>query len=169
MKEYDEATLKKVQQTEMEILRDFIKVCDENNLTWFGDAGSGIGAIRHKGFIPWDDDIDVMLPRKDFDKMMEVIKRDYSDKYSIANVETMKNYPLMTTRIMMKGTTFIEEPLKNIKCDLGIFLMCIRLIIYQMMRKNLKSRLKLPGSGASFLFSDMLRSRYFLIRELRLR
>lgn len=122
MKEYDEATLKKVQQTEMEILRDFIKVCDENNLTWFGDAGSGIGAIRHKGFIPWDDDIDVMLPRKDFDKMMEVIKRDYSDKYSIANVETMKNYPLMTTRIMMKGTTFIEEPLKNIKCDLGIFL-----------------------------------------------
>ena len=49
MKEYDEATLKKVQQTEMEILRDFIKVCDENNLTWFGDAGSGIGAIRHKG------------------------------------------------------------------------------------------------------------------------
>ena len=48
-------------------------------------------------------------------------------------------------------------------------LMCIRLIIYQMMRKNLKSRLKLPGSGASFLFSDMLRSRYFLIRELRLR
>ena len=54
--------------------------------------------------------------------MMEVIKRDYSDKYSIANVETMKNYPLMTTRIMMKGTTFIEEPLKNIKCDLGIFL-----------------------------------------------
>ena len=122
MKEYDEATLKKVQQTEMEILRDFIKVCDENNLTWFGDAGSGIGAIRHKGFIPWDDDIDVMLPRKDFDKMIEVIKRDYSDKYSIANVETMKNYPLMTTRIMMKGTTFIEEPLKNIKCDLGIFL-----------------------------------------------
>ena len=77
MKEYDEATLKKVQQTEMEILRDFIKVCDENNLTWFGDAGSGIGAIRHKGFIPWDDDIDVMLPRKDFDKMIEVIKRDY--------------------------------------------------------------------------------------------
>ena len=52
MKEYDEATLKKVQQTELGILKDFIKVCDENNLTWFGDAGSGIGALRHKGFIP---------------------------------------------------------------------------------------------------------------------
>ena len=53
MKEYDEATLKKVQQTELGILKDFIKVCDENNLTWFGDAGSGIGALRHKGYIPW--------------------------------------------------------------------------------------------------------------------
>ena len=100
MKEYDEATLKKVQQTELGILKDFIKVCEENNLTWFGDAGSGIGALRHKGFIPWDDDIDVVLPRKDFNKMIEVFKRDYSDKYSIANVETMENYPLMTTRLM---------------------------------------------------------------------
>ena len=122
MKEYDEATLKKVQQTELGILKDFIKVCDENNLTWFGDAGSGIGALRHKGFIPWDDDIDVVLPRKDFNKMIEVFKRDYSDKYSIANVETMENYPLMTTRLMLKGTKFVEEPLKNLKCELGIFL-----------------------------------------------
>ena len=122
MKEYDEATLKKVQQTELGILKDFIKVCDENNLTWFGDAGSGIGALRHKGFIPWDDDIDVVLPRKDFNKMIEVFKRDYSDKYTIANVETMENYPLMTTRLMLKGTKFVEEPLKNLKCELGIFL-----------------------------------------------
>ena len=52
MKEYDEATLKKVQQTEMEILRDFIKVCDENNLTWFGDAGSGIGYVIDSAFGP---------------------------------------------------------------------------------------------------------------------
>ena len=85
MKEYDEATLKKVQQTEMEILRDFIKVCDENNLTWFGDAGSGIGAIRHKGFIPWDDDIDVMLPRKDFDKMIEELSIDDNKNYDERN------------------------------------------------------------------------------------
>ena len=122
MKEYDEITLKKVQQTELVILKDFIKVCEENNLTWFGDAGTGIGALRHKGFIPWDDDIDVVLPRKDFNKMIEVFKRDYSDKYTIANVETMENYPLMTTRLMLKGTKFVEEPLKNLKCELGIFL-----------------------------------------------
>ena len=75
MKEYDEATLKKVQQTEMEILRDFIKVCDENNLTWFGDAGSGIGAIRHKGFIPWDDDIDLSIDdNKNYDERNNIYR-----------------------------------------------------------------------------------------------
>ena len=57
MKEYDEATLKKVQQMELAILKDFIQICTENNLSYFGLAGTGIGAIRHKGFIPWDDDI----------------------------------------------------------------------------------------------------------------
>ena len=75
MKEYDEATLKKVQQTELGILKDFIKVCDENNLTWFGDAGSGIGALRHKGFIPWDDDIDIGMLRDDYEKVLKILTR----------------------------------------------------------------------------------------------
>lgn len=122
MKEYDEATLKKVQQYEMSILKDFISVCEEYNLTYFALAGTGIGALRHKGFIPWDDDIDVGLPRKDYEKLLEVFEEKYSDKYTIGNAEHMKNYPLMTTRIMIKGTKFVEESLKNIKCELGIFL-----------------------------------------------
>ena len=122
MKEYDEVTLKRVQQCEMSILKDFIEVCKEYNLTYFALAGTGIGALRHKGFIPWDDDIDVGLPRKDYEKLLEVFAEKYSDKYTIGNAETMKNYPLMTTRIMIKGTKFVEESLKNIKCELGIFL-----------------------------------------------
>ena len=114
--------MKRAWAAQMEVFQVVSDICNRNGIRYFADFGTLLGAVRHKGMIPWDDDIDVMLPRKDFDKMIEVIKRDYSDKYSIANVETMKNYPLMTTRIMMKGTTFIEEPLKNIKCDLGIFL-----------------------------------------------
>lgn len=122
MKEYDDNTLKRVQQYEMSILKDFIDVCEEYNLTYFALAGTGIGALRHKGFIPWDDDIDVGLPRKDYEKLLEVFEQKYSDKYQIGNAEHMENYPLMTTRIMIRGTKFVEEPLKNVKCDLGIFL-----------------------------------------------
>ena len=109
MREYDEETLKHVQRLEMGILRDFIDVCKENNLTYFALAGTGIGALRHQGFIPWDDDIDVGLPRKDYEKLLEVFESKYSDKYTIGNAEHFENYPLMTTRIMIKGTKFIES------------------------------------------------------------
>lgn len=122
MKEYDDKTLKHVQKLELEILKDFLDVCNEHNLTYFALAGTGIGALRHKGFVPWDDDIDIGLPRKDFEKMVEVFEERFADKYTIGNAEHLKNYPLMTTRLMIKGTKFIEETLKNVDCELGIFL-----------------------------------------------
>ena len=71
---YEPTVLKKLQSVEMDILKDFKKICDENNLTYFGFAGTGIGALRHKGFIPWDDDIDVALPRKDYDTFLKLVK-----------------------------------------------------------------------------------------------
>jgi lipopolysaccharide cholinephosphotransferase len=122
MKEYDDATLKKVQQAELGILKDFVKLCDENDITYFGIAGTGIGALRHKGFIPWDDDIDVAMPREDHERFVKIAKEKYSDKYYVLNGVEDENYPLLTTRWILKGTTFIEEPLKNINCNFGIFL-----------------------------------------------
>lgn len=122
MKEYDDITLHKVQALELSIFKDFIDVCEEFGLTYFALAGTGIGALRHKGFIPWDDDIDVGLPRKDYEKLLSVFEERFADKYTIGNAEHMKNYPLMTTRIMIKGTQFVEDSLKNIDCELGIFL-----------------------------------------------
>ena len=122
MREYDEETLKRVQQTELGILKDFMALCDKHGLTYFGIAGTGIGAIRHKGFIPWDDDIDIALPRKDYEKFLKLARKYLSDRYIVLNCETNENYPLMTTRLMKKGTVFREEALKNIDCPLGIFL-----------------------------------------------
>lgn len=119
---YDPETLKKVQRTELEILHDFVDLCEKNDLIYFGVAGTGIGAIRHGGFIPWDDDIDVAMPRKDFDKFVRIAKEKYSDKYIVLNCGEYPNYPLMTTRWVKKGTKFIEWPLKGIDCPLGIFL-----------------------------------------------
>ena len=122
MRYYDKETLYKVQQYELSILKDFITVCEENNLTYFGLAGTGIGALRHGGFIPWDDDIDVGLLRADYDEMIKIFKRDYSDKYIVVNGDEFPKYPLMTTRITIKNSRFVEESLKKIDCPLGIFL-----------------------------------------------
>ena len=67
---YNQEELDRIHKAEMGILKDFMKICDENGLKYFAFAGTGIGAIRHGGFIPWDDDIDVALPRRDFEKFI---------------------------------------------------------------------------------------------------
>lgn len=122
MRIYDEATLKRVQDAELNILKDFLTICEEHDLVYFGFAGTGIGALRHKGFIPWDDDIDVALPRKDFDRFVEVAKEKFKDKYIVQNCHENPHYPFMTTRWMRKGTKFREAALMNLKCEAGIFL-----------------------------------------------
>ena len=122
MKEYSDVELKKVQAAELSILKDFVSVCRENGLKYFALAGTTLGALRHGGFIPWDDDIDVGLLRADYDKVLEIFKRDFADKYTVVNGDGFSGYPLMTTRIIKNGTKFVEDSLKNIKCPLGIFL-----------------------------------------------
>ena len=75
-KEYDDFTLKRIQEVELEILKDFMDICDRHGLDYFGIAGTGIGALRHHGFIPWDDDIDICMIRSDVDKLATVLKDD---------------------------------------------------------------------------------------------
>lgn len=122
MREYDELTLHKVQQYEREILKDFIDLCNRHHIRYFGIAGTGIGAIRHKGFIPWDDDIDVAMLREDYEKFQVIANQEYGDKYKLLNAETRKNYPLMTAQWAKIGTEFRTVPFKHVDCDFGIYL-----------------------------------------------
>lgn len=122
MTEYDDETLRHVQRLELMILKDFIDVCNSYQLTYFAYGGTGIGAYRHKGFIPWDDDIDVCLPVADYDTLLQVFEEKYSDRYEVINAQKNPHYPLPTSRIMIKGTQFCEEALKDLPLDLGIFL-----------------------------------------------
>ena len=122
MRTYDTETLKHLQQVELMILKDFVDTCEANNIRYFGFGGTAIGALRHKGFIPWDDDIDVCLPAEDFNKLIDIYDKEWSEKYSIMNTERNSNYPFPTTRIMLKGTQFCEEALASLPLDLGIFL-----------------------------------------------
>lgn len=122
MREYDEQTLKKLQKTVLSIFKDFAEICEKNGFTYFSFAGTAIGAVRHGGFIPWDDDIDVAIPRKDYEKLVEIIELDYSDKYFIMSADKFDTYPLMTTRLTLKGTCFQEYALKGSTAPLGVFL-----------------------------------------------
>ena len=119
---YTPEELALIQKLEMGILKDFMKICEENNLVYFGFAGTGIGALRHKGYIPWDDDIDISMPRRDYEKFMELVKEQMGDKYEVLNTEEDINFPLATTRLCLKGTVFREFAMKDVDCNWGIFL-----------------------------------------------
>ena len=82
----------KVQQLTLNILRVFIEYCEKYNLRYYFTGGALIGVFRHKGFIPWDDDIDLGMPREDFDIFHELIKKDMPAGFGICNRYTDKNW-----------------------------------------------------------------------------
>lgn len=73
--EYEPQVLEKLHNVELSMLKDFMKLCDDNNIEYFAISGTAIGAVRHHGFIPWDDDIDVALLRKDYERFVKVMKK----------------------------------------------------------------------------------------------
>lgn len=114
--------LRQLHRVMLMMLKDFSKICEENNITWFVAYGAAIGALRHKGFIPWDDDIDICMPRPDLDKLTEIVQRDHSDKYEMLSSQIDPRYPMATFRMMLKGTEFRDSALATMDCPSGIFL-----------------------------------------------
>lgn len=146
-KEYDPEQLKKLQKVQTEILKDFIAICKKYDLSYIMDGGSGIGVVRHQGFIPWDDDIDVAMPRKDYDVFLAVLEDEMGDKYKILNPLIDKNYACNVTKMQKKGTKFVPYAGKDLKCDF-----CIDIDIFPLDKVA-------PGKAAS---ARQLKTTWFL-------
>lgn len=93
--------MKEVQSASLQVLKKVTKICEENKIRYCLTYGTLIGAIRHNGFIPWDDDIDIMMPRPDYEKLLNYFKDNEQDLYPLKlfNMETCKDYPYMISRI----------------------------------------------------------------------
>jgi len=110
-----------LQKLELQLLDKFIEVCDKYNLQWFADSGTLLGAVRHKGFIPWDDDIDVIMPRKDYNKLLLVAKDEFTSPYFFQTPET-DNVWCLHPRLRLDNTTFILNWEQNGHQHKGIFI-----------------------------------------------
>lgn len=80
--------LRKLQLLEVNLLQRFQNICNANGLTYYFTGGGLIGALRHGGFIPWDDDMDVVMPREDYDKFVEVCKKGIDGGYGLIHYDT---------------------------------------------------------------------------------
>ena len=97
-----------IQRVELELFKEFKRICDAYQLKYFSIGGTCIGAVRHKGFIPWDDDIDVAMPYQDYKKFQEVAQKELPDKYSLYIPKYHKHWFGNFIKLQNDCTTFIE-------------------------------------------------------------
>jgi lipopolysaccharide cholinephosphotransferase len=77
--------LRKLQMVELAMLKEVVRICDKHGLTYYLSAGTFLGAVRHKGFIPWDDDADVRMPRPDYERLLELLPSELNKPYIVCH------------------------------------------------------------------------------------
>lgn len=112
-----ELTTREQQLIELEIMKKIHKVFEERNLKYYIMYGSLLGAIRHKGFIPWDEDIDITVPREDYERLAEMTQKEkiFDNDYVVQNYHTDPHFEFPITRICKKGTYSDNPSRKNLK------------------------------------------------------
>lgn len=99
--------LKHLQKVILDIAKDIDELCKINNIDYYLLGGSAIGAVRHKGFIPWDDDLDIIMNSENYERFISVCRKQLDpNKYYIQ--EGLKDWPLYFTKIKLKGTRLAE-------------------------------------------------------------
>lgn len=100
--------IRELQEIEMSMLLDISRVCKEHNLRYYMAEGSLIGAVRHHGFIPWDDDVDLAMPREDYLRFLEIAQEALGDAYEVQHSTTVKNYwsPFIKVRLLRHNGKF---------------------------------------------------------------
>lgn len=122
MDEKKRIELEKLKKVGLDILKEFIRVCDLLDLKYYLAYGTLIGAVRHEGYIPWDDDVDVYMPRPDYEIFMKEAKKYLKDNYFVQNNDTDHEYLLRFAKLRDSNTTFIEEEYKKYTINHGIFI-----------------------------------------------
>lgn len=107
-------TVKEVQVKILEIMKYIDEICRKNNIIYYIMGGTALGAVRHGGFIPWDDDLDIFMAPDQYQKFKKIFENLNPSKYILQEWKTTNKY-LEYAKIRMNGTTFIEENFKNRK------------------------------------------------------
>ena len=121
--EKDNSQLRQLQLYELELLKTFAEICEKNDLKYYLIGGTMLGAVRHKGFIPWDDDIDVGMPRKDYQRFMEIAGDDIPSHYIFLNYRKDRDYlryfsRLVDTRVKVYNDSNTDTLVENAWMDI---------------------------------------------------
>lgn len=121
-KQQDEITLKKIHAVLMIIAKEIKRICEKHNIHYFMLAGTQLGSVRHKGFIPWDDDMDLGMLREDYDKFLEICKTELDQEhFYVQNLDSESGFGKFYTRILLKNTYLTYDYIENVTGERGFF------------------------------------------------
>ena len=114
--------IKEAQKIQLEILIDFDKLCRAHDIKYQLFSGTLIGAIRHNGFIPWDDDVDVCMLREEYEKFLEVGKKELGEEYFIQNYMSDPKFQSQYSKLRKNNTRYVEYMVQDVDMHHGIFI-----------------------------------------------
>ncbi len=113
--------IKEIQKLQLELMKELHNFLQEKNIQYYLIAGSALGAVRHKGFIPWDDDIDIAIYREDYEKFINLAK-DFNTRYEVVNFSNKNNCDFLLTRIYIPNTYIKLSSIEKTKLDKRLYL-----------------------------------------------
>ena len=116
------AEMKKVWQVQMNLLKKLLDVCERHHLRVWGDGGTMLGTVREHGYIPWDDDIDMVLLRPDYDRLVQIAPHEFEHPYFFQCSYTERNYVRGHSQLRMDGTSAILQGEIGTGYHMGIFI-----------------------------------------------
>ncbi len=119
----DPDTLRRAQLIMLDMLVEFDALCKKHQLQYWLDSGSLLGAVRHQGFIPWDDDIDLSMPLEDYQRFLSIVEGELSDEIFVQNRQTDLNFKLDYTKLRSNRASIVEfhEKGRQIDYHQGVF------------------------------------------------
>ncbi len=127
------AAMKKVWAVQLTMARKVLEVCKRHNLKIWADGGTLLGTIRHRGYIPWDDDIDLFMPREDYDRLVALAPQEFTKPFFFQCASTERLFPRGHAQVRYEGTAAVTRGSIDAPFDQSIF---IDIFVYDALPKD---------------------------------